>query len=407
MPLVLRTLGPANFGIWGAVTSLAWVSGLVDIGTGSALVTLVARCLARNETAEARDHITGGLTIGSALSGLMLCIAGAVWGFGAFQGGTGTYLIAVAGLALNIPLSSANNVWMALQKGYVSGFWELVQTILTTVGLVAVSGVTKDVRVYITVVYAGLVLANLGSLCHLFLTHPELRPRKLPESLMAIREVAGNGILFFVLSLAGGASYMFDNVIALQLLGPQASATMTIALRICMTAFGMLAVLSQPLWPAFTDAAHRTDRGWIRRTALRGAALLVGATAFGSVVLISFGEKLLRAWMHADLGIRTPMLWAISIWVLGQALVRIPVLLLNALALIRFQIYVTIAALMVAYGLKFALAPRLGAAGILWATSFTVIAIGVPAFVWRIYRWAERPASQEVVLAGHFGAALK
>ena len=34
MPLLLRVLGPATFGVWGAAASLAWLSGLVDIGTG-------------------------------------------------------------------------------------------------------------------------------------------------------------------------------------------------------------------------------------------------------------------------------------------------------------------------------------------------------------------------------------
>ena len=149
---------------------------------------------------------------------------------------------------------------MALQKGYISGFWELMQTVLTTLGLFCAAALTKDVRVYVAVVYGGLVLANLGSLIHLFWLHPELRPRGLPESLASIREVAGSGILFFILSITGGLAFMLDNVLALQLLGPEASARMTIAMRICMTAVGMLTVLSQPLWPAFTDAAHNADR---------------------------------------------------------------------------------------------------------------------------------------------------
>src|ERR1035441_9041689 len=79
MPLLLRVLGPAGFGVWGAAASLAWMSGLVDIGTGSAPVTLVARSLARNQADEARTHITGALTIGSCLSCLMLALASTAW----------------------------------------------------------------------------------------------------------------------------------------------------------------------------------------------------------------------------------------------------------------------------------------------------------------------------------------
>jgi O-antigen/teichoic acid export membrane protein len=214
-------------------------------------------------------------------------------------------------------------------------------------------------------------------------------------------------MMFFVLGITGGLSFMLDNVLALQLLGPEASARMTIAMRICMTAIGMLIVLSQPLWPAFTDAAHKSDRGWIRRTLLRGSALLVGATAAGSVLLVLYGEPLLRVWLHANLGIGSTLLWAISAWILTQALVRVPSLLLNGLSLIRFQIVVFSVATLVAFGLKFALAPSLGVAGILWGTSIAVALIVLPASVWRIYRWADDSAKQEGMATGKFGIARK
>jgi hypothetical protein len=46
LPSVLHALGVAEFGIWGAATSLAWLSGMLDLGLGSALVTLIPRSIA-------------------------------------------------------------------------------------------------------------------------------------------------------------------------------------------------------------------------------------------------------------------------------------------------------------------------------------------------------------------------
>jgi O-antigen/teichoic acid export membrane protein len=388
MPLLLRALGPAQFGIWGAAASLAWLSGLVDIGTGTALVTLVARSSAFDSTEQARRHIAGALSIGSGLAALMLlaAIAGSIYGIA--QGSTGPYLIAAIGLAANLPLNAANNVWMALQKGYVASSWELVQTLLITAGLIGAVALTRDVRVYVAVVYAGLVLANAGSLIHLFWCHPELRPHGLWLSWSAMRDVAGQGSLYFILALTGGLSFLLDNVFALGLLGPEASARMTIALRICVTAIGGLAVMSQPLWPAFADAAEKGDRKWILKALLRGSALLVGLTVVGSTLLLVFGERMLRWWLHTNLGIGRSLLWAISAWALAQALVRIPYLLLNGLSVLRYQIAVLSVATAVAFGLKFALAPYFGVAGILWGTTAVIILIVIPASVWRIWRWA-------------------
>jgi len=389
MPLLLRVLGVAKFGIWGSASSLAWFSGLVDIGIGTALVTLVARSRAVGNDEEARMHLTGALTFGSAIAAGMLAVAAILfWGFGA-RPESEPYLIAAVGLALNVPLNSANNAWMALQKGYVSGFWELIQTLLTLGGLIAASVATTNLLVFVGVVYAAIVAANAGSLLHLLVVHPELRPHhRAPFA--EVREVLHEGFLLFALNLVGGLSFLLDNVLALQLLGPEASAQMTIALRICMTGLGFLLVISQPLWPAFTEAAATLDKRWIRRNFLRGTALLTGISGAGSVVLIMFGERLLRFWLHGSLGLGRPLLLAICAWVLAQALIRVPHLFLNALSIMRFQIVVTGAATLVALTMKPLQAHVLGVSGILWCTSATVGLVMVPAFLLRIRAWCSQ-----------------
>ena len=404
MPVLLHTLGLTRFGVWGAAASLAWMAGLADIGIGTALVTMIAQSVARDDLPQARNRIAAALGVGSGLAALMLAVAFFARMGGVMQGDGAAYLIAWVGLALNIPFNSANNAWMALQKGYVSGFWELVQTVITTAVLLSAAAFTTDVRIYVALVYGGMVLANFGSLIHLFWSHPELRPAGLFVPRAAMREVAASGMLFFILGIAGGLSFMLDNVLALQLLGPEASARMTIAMRICMAAIGMLIVMSQPIWPAFVEAAHHADRKWIRRILLRGSAFLLAVTGAGSAILLLYGEKLLRLWLHTTLGISIGLLWAVSMWVFTQALLRLPALLLNALHLIRFQIVAFSVATLVALGLKFAFASKFGVSGILWGTSIAVALIATPASLWRIYRWADASARGAAILPENLSA---
>jgi len=399
IPLLLHVLGHAKFGVWGAITSLAWLSGMVDIGTGTALVTLVARSSGVKRFDQARRHVAAALGIGSGLAALALLAVAVVSLTSGVHGRLGPYLIAVVGLALNLPLSSGNNLWMALQKGYVSSSWELIQTLLTTGGLIWASRFTADVRVYVAVVYIGLVLANVGSLIHLFLRHVELRPQAFSVSWDAMREVAGQGALYFVLALTGGLSYMLDNVLALSLLGPEASARMTIAIRISYTAMGALGVMSMPLWPAFAEAAERGDRKWIRGTLIRGTAFLFGITIAGSCLLLIFGEQFLLLWLHTNVGISKGLLWAISAWVLVMALCRVPGLLLNGLAILRFQIAVAAISTSLALGLKFLLASYFGVSGILWATTSVIFLFALPACLWRIWRWSAHPTALNPELA--------
>lgn len=403
MPLVLRVLGPANFGTWGAAVSLAWVVGLADIGTGAALVTLIARSTAREtENHEARDYLGGALGLGSNLAIVLLAAAAIIVLIAVPQKNAGPYLIVVVGLALNIPVSTANNVWLALQKGHISSLWESLQTLLTLVGLLTAVMFKADLRVYIGVVYAALVLANLGSLMHLLLAHPDLRPR--PDAVMSLtrmREVLRHGMMYFAMGIAGGLCFFLDNVLALKLLGPEASARMTIAMRICMTAVSMLVVLSQPLWPAFAEAAERRDEHWIRRGVLRGTTTLALFTLSCSVILIVFGERLLSWWLHTNLGFGRGLLVAIAGWIVAQALSRVPNLLLNGLSILRFQIIVYSFAAVVALGLKCTLPQRFGLSSILWSTTIPILTIVIPASTWRIRRWRQE-SSQRFSLA--FGA---
>lgn len=387
MPVVLAVLGPSRFGIWGAVTSLAWLHGLLDFGMGGALVTHVARMDALHRTAEVRRLVVGAVGLGSVLAAALIAAASvAVW-IAAPGPNAGLYLIAIVAMGLNIPLNTANSAWMGLQKGHVSGLWDLAQTLATAAGLIIAASCSRDLRWYVGVVYAALVLSNVGSLFHLFRNRSQLRRGGLTGLGPAMRAIAGRGMSYFALTTACALSYLLDNVLALELLGPQAAARMAIAMRICMTAWGVLEVMSLPLWPAFSEAGVKADWRWVRRSMLRGAALLVGTASAGAVVLVAVGKPLLGLWLRTDLGIDRGLLAAVAAWVLAQAVNRVPNVFLNAASVVGFQVGVNSAATAVAFLLKFALAARFGVAGILWGTTATTLLIVAPANLWRIARW--------------------
>jgi O-antigen/teichoic acid export membrane protein len=395
IPIVLRALGLRQFGVWGAATSLIWLSGILDIGIGPALVTLVARSTALQRADETRDHVMGALAMGIGLTLFLLALGPAALLAALPRAIVGPYLVAAVGLALALPLNAASNIWMGLQKGYVSGFWGMTQTVMTVTGLLAAAAFSHDVRVYVAVVYGGMVVTGLGCMTHLFISHPELRPRTLAVPMKAITGVAEKGVLFFILSLSASLSYLLDNVLAMWLLGPKASAEMAVALRVCLTSFGLLCVISQPLWPAFAEAAQKRDGQWIMRRLLRGSTALVGAAAAGGAVLMAFGAPLLRWWLRADLHIGAGLLAAMAAWILVQSVFRLPLLLLNGLSILRFQVVICFTGALSAFGLKFLLAPRLGVAGILWSTTITALIIVVPALAWRVHRWLKDFKTQE------------
>jgi O-antigen/teichoic acid export membrane protein len=384
LPLVLHALGIAGFGVWGAATSLAWAAGMLDLGLGGALVTLVPQAMAGN--GDVRAIVTASLATGAAIGGLLLLAGGAL----ALAWGTvpsPPFLIAGVFLAVNIPLGLTGSVWFGLQKGHVSGLWELVQTALTLALIVASAWLGLGVSAMVAAVFGAQFLANAGSLTHLFWTQPQTRLGLHGLSLEVLRRVLRSGLLLAALSIMFSCSCIFDNVLALHWLGPEAAARMTVAMRLCITAIGMLGVATQALWPAFVEAVAVDDHGWVLQTLLRGTMAVAVLAVGGSAVIIGFGAPVLRWWLHADLHIPPLLFWAMAAWIVFLSLPRVAGLLLNAVSVFRGQLIAQGIMTVLALSLKFVLSERFGAAGILAATPLVALVVVCPAYAWMAARW--------------------
>src|ERR1700679_2475540 len=54
VPLAVRYLGAERFGLWAAITAIAPIVALADLGIGNGLINSVAAAMARDDTAAAR-----------------------------------------------------------------------------------------------------------------------------------------------------------------------------------------------------------------------------------------------------------------------------------------------------------------------------------------------------------------
>ncbi len=395
MPLLLESLGPEGFGSWGAATSIAWAMGLATLGVAEVLITAVAVAMASGRRHEARDHVTAAFAITGtfAVIGLLACAAAA--SLVAPGANRNLYLIAVAAIAINTPLSLGIPLWVSIQKAHVSSIWETIQTVITTVGLVGLASLRPGAAWLVAVVYGGYLVANLGCVIHVLVAHPEIRPRRGPFVGPA-RTLLTKGFGYMLLQVSAVLSVYCDNIIAMGLLGPEASAKMAVALRLSVGALGVLYILAQPLWPAFAEAATLKQWDWMQKTLVRGT-LVVGAVALlGSTLLIMFGGKALHFWLRGRLELEPALLIAIGGWIVVSGTLRVTISLMNALSVVKLQAWVSLASSVVAFALKFAFAPRFGVPGILWATTLAnVVITGTCYGIWAS-RWRKCPA--EVVV---------
>ena len=333
LPLVLHRLGEAGFGVWGAATSLTWAAAMLDLGLGGALVTLLPA--ARHKGEDPRDYVTACLLVGAALGLALLAGGAAVLLAWPCLMPSAPFLAAGLCMAVNIPLGLAGSLWFGLQKGHVAGLWDLVQTGLMLGFVIAGAWAGVGVTVLTLAVFGAGVLANAGSLGHALATQPMLRPKKRPN-FTAIGHALRGGALLALITIAASCAYVFDNVLALDWLGPQAAAQMTVALRVCITAIGMLMVATQALW--------RLCRGRGAGRPPLGGANIVARHARGG------RAGLRRGWGDRDRGqpgagalagpgfhLLPALFFAMAGWIITLSLPRAAESLLNAVAQYRGQ----------------------------------------------------------------------
>ncbi|HEY4031014.1 MAG TPA: hypothetical protein VGM25_11765 [Caulobacteraceae bacterium] len=391
LPLALHSLGLAGFGVWGAATSLAWIASLLTIGFGSALIALIPRSLAAGDTAQTRAYVTASL-LGSTLAAAFVLGAGSVIillvGVRVPQL---PFLVAAISLILNIPLSISAELWLALQKGHVAALWGTVQTLLSLI-LIVLGALAGGGVIFMTAaIYAPLLITNAGSLVHVLCVHRHLRPnRRL--STQALRDVLGQGGLFFAITAAFACGSAFDNVMALAWLGPAASAEMAVAMRVCVTATLLINAVTQPFWPGFADALAAHDFGWVRRTLKAGMAAVFVLALAGSACLAIVGRPVLNWWLHQDLHLSRGLLLAMGAWIIGTAIIYVPGALLNAAAQLRPQILILTAVAVIGFGFKFLAARSFGVTGILVVNPIMWLAAG-PLYIWLAWRVVRNPAS--------------
>jgi O-antigen/teichoic acid export membrane protein len=174
---------------------------------------------------------------------------------------------------------------------------------------------------------------------------------------------------------------------ALDWLGPTASAQMAIAMRVCLTATGILSVLVLPFWPGFADAIATKDRRWQWQTLRNGTLANLGLSIMGSTMLIAFGGSLLHWWLHQNLTISPTLLWVMAAWITLTTLTNIPSLLLHAALWLRPQILTISIPAAVSFILKYFAAKAFGVARLLSVTPLLWLFFVIPIYFYLSWRW--------------------
>jgi O-antigen/teichoic acid export membrane protein len=394
VPLTLHYLGAERYGMWMTISSVVLMLGFADLGLGLGLMNSISEAHGKEDRRAAAHYVSSAFFM---LTGMAVLILAAFalayphipWArllnvktpLAAREAGPALAAL-VACFALNLPLGVVQRVQNGYQEGFVISLWESLGKVLGLLGVLVVIYFQGGlVWLVLAVAGAPLLAALLNSLVLFGYQRPWLVPRWNKATIFGANKIFKMGIMFCILQLAVALAYSSDNLVAAQLLGPEAVTQYSVP----MSMFGILSLLSAmllgPLWPAYGEAFVRGDKPWLKRTYFRSLKLAFFISFVPSCLLVFIGGKIIHSWVGSEIDPSFSLLLGLGTWTVVLSLGGAMSIFLNAINILKIQILFFTIMSITALIIKILLAASIGLPGIVWGTviAYTIFCI-VPYF---------------------------
>lgn len=381
VPLTLSYLGPARFGVWVTITSVAALATFFDLGLGNGLLNAVTRSLTGGSPDRARREVASAfwmlvvIGLGSLaayavstrfVSWSMIVAAGGVAPSAEVESALGVIL---GCYFVGLPLGTAAQIRFARQEGWTVHLAATLGNVVAVAALLLVISVRGDLPTLALAMGLPTLVAAAGHALVVFVrVAPDLRPRvRAFDRGTAIRLLRAGG-QFFVIQLAIIVAFNSDAVIVAQLVGPRGVAEYGVVARLFAIPIGLVALGLAPLWPAYGEAAARGDEVWIRRTLRATTMWAIVGGGIGAIGIVIAARPLIALWVGGEVDPAFALILGFGVWVVLNAAGTSVAMFLNGLGNIRLQALSAVAMAGTNVLLSVALTARFGVAGVIWGT---------------------------------------
>lgn len=400
IPMMIRYLGQEQFGVWSTLlTVMSWIV-FFDLGVGNGLRNKVAEALAKNDKAEAANYIASGYSlIGLIALVLWALVTGASF-FVPWQAVFNTQAILEATLRLTVQVAVffvVLNFWIglisailgAVQKTALTALSQLISNVLAFLFVFALTKTTDASITYLALAYGvSLVIANIGLSWWFYQGHPELRPKPHLDK-QHVNPLLSVGMQFFTIQIAVLVIFTTDKVLITQLLGPEYVTQYDVIFKL----FGLItfahALISAPLWSAYTDAYSRNDMHWIKRM-LQKQFIIFGGVLVAVITMGLLTKPIIAIWIGHEMTVSQPLVISIGLFVLVSTWNNIYAMFVNGVGQIKLQLYTAVIAMIINIPLAILFVKwfGLGLSGVVLATvvSLLLAAVALPIQVNQIIR---------------------
>lgn len=364
MPVMLRYLGDASFGVWMTAVSLTSMVMFVDFGIGNGLLTRLSTAFGAGDHDIMRRYIASAYAALSAIAAMLLALLSAAFcaahygwlatvGFAADSDSMRIIAVCLATFIFGVPASVIQRVMLASQKAWLSNIWQIAGAALSVLFcLFAISAALTPWQVIAAYSVPPLMTTCAASIWF-FGRHPDLRPRATDYSRQHATDLLRIGARFLALSVITSIALNADNLIIAQRLGAEAVTEYAVPAKLASLLSLVVTTLFLPLWAANGEAFARKDYAWIKRSTIRMSIFGGLVVSIAGIFLVFFSHSILSMWMGRVFQNQVETLLFLSTLSIFMALTSPFNMVLNSLGVIRIQFIAWLTFLLLSLPLKY------------------------------------------------------
>lgn len=355
VPLMIHYLGQEQFGVWATLlTVMSWLV-FFDLGVGNGLRNKVAESLARNLKDEARLYVASGYTLVGMMAVALYVTVSLLAYFVPWQTVFNTLAVPEETLRQTVQISAffiLLNFWLGLVGALLNAVQQtstvaLGQLISNVSAWLLVFALSKSGTASLTdmaIVYGvSIVASNILLSAWFYLKNRNLRPH-WNFNTSHMRPLLAVGMQFLAIQLAVLVIFTTDKILITQLFGPQFVTPYEVVFKLFSIITFAHALISAPLWSAYTDAYHRGDVRWIRGMLFAQMKIYAGVV-LAVLVLVSGTEPIIELWVGPDLEVPLSLVAAMALFVLISTWNNIYAMFINGTGKIKMQLYTSVIAM--------------------------------------------------------------
>ncbi len=313
IPLAVRVLGRAEFGLYATVNLTLSTISLLQVGVGPALTHGLTRARAEGDEIKQRElgstafFLMAGISLLAViiLATVLLVIPVPVLFGAAFAGKESALLPALwVGLALFL-LLFVLNLTERIREGHLevasNNLWGACGNVIAASSVAVGVWYFPQVWFLVLAVHGSMVISKLCNTITLWKKHPLMLPSPKFFRLATARHLFSDGLAFSSCCLVTGIiEFNFCGWLVGREGGPAAIALYGVFINLTIMQLGFVVMLSTPTWPAVAEALARGDRPWARMAAKRLYLCGSGFAVCSALGLLALGPILLPLWLGKD-----------------------------------------------------------------------------------------------------------